>query len=136
MDIEIGNLEVMDTNGTGWFIGFSDWTKTNASDFPGLRFMAEDALARTIHAKWMTHEVGDNRGVAKPPSEGRTISILVSEGGKFRLEFSPDGHFAPSQTRQHTLQQYGDFVIWGEKVYHRWFVLQACTILTLRWVPL
>ncbi|EKV00424.1 hypothetical protein Lepto7375DRAFT_2538 [Leptolyngbya sp. PCC 7375] len=26
MDIEFGNLDNLDTNGTGWFIGFSDWT--------------------------------------------------------------------------------------------------------------
>lgn len=135
MDIEFGNVGALDTKGTGWFIGFSDWTKTNAAGVANLRFMAQDTLAHTIHAKWMVHPVHDDRGAAKPPSEGRTISILVSESGRFRLEFSLDERFGMAQTLRHTLEQHGDFVIWGKNIYHRWFVDQACTILTLRWVP-
>ncbi|HIK14183.1 MAG TPA: hypothetical protein IGS53_02610 [Leptolyngbyaceae cyanobacterium M33_DOE_097] len=135
MDIEFGNVGELNTKHTGWFIGFSDWTRTNAVGTPNLRYMAQDALARTLHAKWMLHPAGDDRGIAKPPSEGRTISILVSESGRFQLEFSLDEQFAEAQTRRYTLQRHGDFIIWGENIYHRWFVEQACTILTLRWVP-
>lgn len=135
MDIEFGNVETLDTNGTGWFIGFSDWTKANVSGIPDLRFMSKDALAHTLHVKWMIHPANDDRGTAKPPSEGRTISILVSESGKFRLEFSKSQDFPTEQTIKYTLQNHGDFVIWGENIHHRWFVDETCTILTLRWVP-
>jgi hypothetical protein len=133
MDLESGNAGRLDTNGTGWFIGFSDWARSTEAGAPNLRFMPKDALSRTLHMKWMQHPKGDPRGVAKPPSEGRTISILVSETGRFRLEFATDAGF--SDVARHTLEQHGDFVIWGERLHHRWFVDEEATILTLRWTP-
>jgi hypothetical protein len=135
VDIEFGNAGALDTNNTGWFVGFSDWTKANIADVTNLRFMEKDALAQTIHMKWMVHPANDPRGAIKPPSEGRTLSILVSEAGRFRLEFSADDRFSPDQSVLHTLQSHGDFVVWGDRIYHRWFVDEACTILTLRWTP-
>lgn len=135
MDIEFGNAGALNTNGTGWFIGFSDWAKANVAGVTDLRFVAKNSLAHTIHMKWMVHPVNDPRGIAKPPSDGRTISILVSEAGKFRLEFSAHSNFPVGQVVQHTLQAHGDFVIWGENIYHRWLVDETCTILTLRWIP-
>jgi hypothetical protein len=135
MDIEFANASTLDTNNTGWFIGFSDWVKATLADGVDLRFMPKEALARTIHVKWMNHPAGDPRGTEKPPSEGRTISILVSEQGRFRIEFSPDGDFESEKAVRHTLQKHGDFVIWGEQIHHRWFVDEACTILTIRWIP-
>jgi hypothetical protein len=135
VDIEFGNAGAVNTNGTGWFIGFSNWAKANVQGVTDLRFMAKNSLAHTIHVKWMAHPKNDDRGTAKPPSDGRAISLLVSEKGVFRLEFSPDQSFAQAQLVAHTLQQHGDFVIWGEGIYHRWFVDEACTILTIRWVP-
>ena len=135
MDIEFGNAGALDTNGTGWFIGFSDWARANVAGVPDLRFMAKGALAHTIHAKWMAHPKGDDRGTAKPPSDGRTLSILVSESGRFRLEFSGDGTFPAGRVVAHTLERHGDFVIWGTNLHHRWFVDEACVVLTFRWVP-
>lgn len=135
MDIEFGNVGSLNTNGTGWFVGFSDWTKANVDGVPDLRFMAKDAVAQTIQAKWMVHPANDDRGTAKPPSEGRTLAILVSESGCFRLEFSLNETFPPEQTRLYILQNHGDFIIWGKNIYHRWFVDRACTILTFRWIP-
>lgn len=139
MDIEFGNAGTLDTHGTGWFIGFSDWTKSSAdqsrAQSPSLRYMPQGGLAHTIHAKWMVHPAHDDRGTHKPPSQGRTISILVSERGLFRIEFAPDERFDPSASSAYTLKAHGDFVIWGEGLHHRWFVDEECTILTLRWVP-
>lgn len=134
MDIEFGNAGKVDTHGTGWFVGFSDWTKSGGAG-PNLRYMPKEGLAHTIHAKWMHHPAGDDRGTKKPPSEGRTISIMVSEGGLFRIEFAPDERFDASDTHRYVLKDHADFVIWGEDIYHRWFVDEDCTILTLRWVP-
>jgi hypothetical protein len=136
VDIEFGNAGALDTNGTGWFIGFSDWARANVPGMTDLRFMPKNSLAHTLHVKWTAHPANDPRGAAKPPSEGRTISILVSERGTFRLEFSPAGDFQAREVVRHTLQNHGDFVIWGENIHHRWFVDEACTVLTLRWVPI
>lgn len=128
MDLEFGNAGEVNTNDTGWFIGFSAWAT-------GLRQMPKDLRSHTMHVKWMEHPAGDPRGIAKPPSEGRTISIFVSERGKFRIEFSPDERFADDQTQRYTLDRHGDFIIWGEDIHHRWFVDDDCVILTIRWIP-
>jgi hypothetical protein len=136
MDIEFGNAGVSNTNGTGWFIGSSDWAKANIPRVPDLRYMAKDSLAHTIQVKWMVHPAGDDRGTSKPPSDGRSISILVSEKGRLRLEFSGDRDFPEGQVIEHVVQNHGDFVIWGENIHHRWFVDQECIILTIRWIPI
>lgn len=135
MDVEFGNAGDVDTEGTGWFIGFSEWTKRGDGGAAGLRHMPADALARTVAVKWMAHPVGDDRGAAKPPSDGRSVAILVSESGSFAFEFATDALFSPGHTVTHALSRHGDFVIWGEGLYHRWIVEQPCTILTIRWVP-
>ena len=136
MDIEAGNAGALDTNGTGWFIGFSDWTKPTNPDTPCLRYMPKYSLAHTLHMKWMEHPAGDDRGAQKPPSEGRTVSILVSERGGFRIEFSSSSTFNDEETVKVSLSRHGDFVIWGENIHHRWFIDEQCTILTLRWIPI
>ncbi len=133
MDVEFGNASKINTSGTGWLVGFGDWFKEVADS---LRFMPCEATASTICVKWMDHPKGDSRGAVKPPSMGRTLSILVSESGKFLLEFSPDKTFPDDRTQSCLLHQHGDFVIWGEGVYHRWRVEEKCTVLTFRWVPL
>ena len=134
MDIEVGNAAALNTNGTGWFIGFSDWTRGDPAS-ANLRYMPKDLLAHTLHMKWMSHPANDDRGTHKPPSEGRTISILVSERGAFRIEFSSDNSFNEEETVKVSLSKHGDFVSWGEDLNHRWFTDEQCTIVTLRWIP-
>lgn len=135
MEIEVGNAGAVETGGSGWFIGFGDWTRGPDPDQGNLRFLPQDTLAAAVQVKWMAHPAHDPRGTDKPCSEGRTISLLVSEGGCFRLEFSPDPSFSPEGLVRHTLERHGDFVIWGPGLHHRWFVDKPCTILTLRWTP-
>ncbi len=132
MEIEVGNASELDTRGTGWFVGFGTWTRDGQLD---LRHVPEQARSRGLCLKWMDHPAGDPRGVGKPPSEGRTLSILASDGGRFRIEFSDDPEFPAGRTVRHTLARRGDFVAWGEGLHHRWFVDRDCTIVTLRWVP-
>lgn len=143
MDIEAGNAGSLDTGGTGWFVGSGPWTHHELSSGisgplqgAALRFMPRGEVARDVQIKWMVHPAGDPRGDAKPPSVGRTISLLVSEKGRFRLEFSCRREFPPSGRIVHTLRRHGDFVIWGPDLHHRWRVEEACTILTVRWTPL
>ena len=135
MDIEFNNAGDIDTNGNGWFIGYSDGAKAGIDGVTDLRYMPKDAEAHTITVKWMFHPAGDDRGQTKPPSEGRTISILVSESGNFVLDFSPSDDFGDPRTVRHELKRCGDFVIWGEGIYHKWSVNNECTILTIRWIP-
>jgi hypothetical protein len=135
MDIEFNNAADLDTKGTGWFIGFSDWTKANVPGISNLRYMSQEQRSHTLCVKWMLHPAHDPRGGAKPISTGRSISILVSESGHFRVEFSKNPEFPPSDIVCHTLKRHGDFVAWGENLYHRWSANESSIILTLRWVP-
>src|SRR5438132_274012 len=96
--------------------------------------MAKNALAHTIGIKWMEHAKGDPKGIDKPESDGCTLSILVSQADKFRLEFASDKK-CEHVVRSAVLEKYGDFVIWGGGTHHQWFVDEDSTILTVRWVP-
>lgn len=135
MDIEFGNAGTLETDQTGWFIGFSQWAKSREAQAANLRYMPKDSLLHTLHVKWMAHSANDNRGTQKPPSQGRTISMLVSENGSFRIHFAPNDQFDEAELIEYRLSAHGDFVIWGENIHHRWFVDEACTIMTLRWIP-
>lgn len=130
MDIEFGNAGTVDTNNTGWFLGFSDWTKSPAGR---LRHVSQEDIAKSLCVKWFHHPKGDPCGEPRPLSEGRTISILVSEHGQFRLEFSTSADFSTDDVSSYVLRSHGDFVIWGEGFYHRAFGEEPSTILTLRW---
>ena len=133
-NIEFGNAGRLDTNGTGWFIGFSDWTRSAGT--VDLRFVPPDAHLKGLCVKWFFHAAGDPNGQPKPVSEGRTMSILVGAPSEFRLEFSRDADFEPAQERRvHTLREPGDFVVWGEGIHHRAFGIQPACILTIRWQP-
>ncbi len=133
MDIEFGNAAQLDTNGTGWFVGFSECAKSQIA--ASLRYMPQDRRAHTLCMKWMQHPAHDSRAAVKPVSVGRTISILVSESGAFRVEFSRRQDFSEDLLIRHILRRHGDFVAWGENLYHRWFADEDSTILTLRWIP-
>lgn len=135
MHIEFNNASALDTKGTGWFVGFSEWAKANEPGVFDLRYLPREMRSHSLCMKWMAHPKGDPRGGSKPPSEGRTLSILVSESGRFRLQFCEHPEFAVGQVVEYALDRHGQFVVWGEGLYHRWFVDADCTILTLRWVP-
>jgi len=136
MDVEFNNAGKVDTNETGWFVGFSEWAKANLPGGANLRYMSRHSLSHTLCVKWMDHKVTDPNGSGKPVSDGRAISILVSENGRFRVEFSDHPNFPAGQTVKHTLQNHGDFVIWGDHLYHQWFVDEPCSIVTIRWIPI
>jgi hypothetical protein len=135
LDIEFNDASTLDTHGTGWFLGYSDWTRPKAHGQPELRYMPKDLRSHTLAMKWMFHPQGDLLGTDKPKSEGRTLSIMVSESGRFRLQFSSHAHFPAGDVVEHVLSRHGQFSAWGADIYHRWFVDEDCTILTLRWIP-
>jgi hypothetical protein len=134
LQIETGNAGKLDTQGTGWFLGFSDWTRYGENGAGGLRYMPVDCRSHGLCMKWMVHPAGDPRGTDKPVSEGRTMSILIGSG-RFRIAFSESKDFSPGATREIVLSDPGDFVAWGAGIYHRYAVDVECTVLTLRWIP-
>jgi len=131
MEIERGNVETINTNGTGWIVGFGPWLENSL-----LRQMSELSPARRVGVKWMCHHTTDDpaRGKNKPVSKGRTISILVSQEGGIRLEFWSDNNDESPMTC--VLKEHGDYVIWGEGIYHQWSVEADSTVLTVRWIPI
>ena len=132
MEVEFGNAGEVNTNGTGWFIGFSEWSKTGTAC---LRHMPPDLHAAGLCVKWFLHNRGDPNGERKPLSEGRTISILVGAPGEFKIEFSLSAAFEPNETVSYVLRKPGDFAAWGKGIYHRAFGVQQSCILTIRWLP-
>ncbi|MDM0021619.1 hypothetical protein [Variovorax saccharolyticus] len=128
-NVEFGNAGDLDTHGTGWFVGFSDWTRKPPTH---LRHVPAEELAGGLCVKWFSHPAGNPNGEYKPLSEGRTMSILVSPSSEFRIEFSASDDFA-TDIVAHTLRRHGDFVIWGPGLFHRAFGVQPACILTVRW---
>lgn len=131
MDILVGNAHDADTRGTGWFLGFSEWTHTGGGD---LLHVPQDQDVRGVSMKWFDHPPGHDSGGAKPLSEGRTVSILVSEGSEFRIDFCDAEDFSSSPVKTAVLRRHGDFAAWGAGVYHRWHCVARSTVLTLRFV--
>ena len=130
--IEFGNAGELNTNGTGWIIGFSPWSKPGDAN---LRHIPPGLNAKGLCVKWFMHEAGNPRGEIKPISQGRTISLLVGQPGEFKLEFSLTESFKPGETLACVLREPGDFAVWGEGIYHRWYCGQPSSILTIRWQP-
>jgi hypothetical protein len=130
LPVEFGNAEGVNTGETGWFIGFSEWTKSAPHS---LRNIPTGAQTAGLCLKWFTHAAGDPSGQQKPINTGRTVSILLSRESEYQLDCSSNLDFEPDLSITHTLRRAGDFVIWGADVYHRAFGIQPATILTLRW---
>ena len=132
MDILTGNAQFAKTEGTGWFLGFSAWTRLPGSD---LLHVPRKQLLSGLCVKWFDHMAGDASGNDKPISEGRTISILITAASDFRLEFSCASDFPTDGTRIALLRRQGDYVAWGAGLFHRWRCIDHSTILTIRWSP-
>ena len=129
MHLHTGNAYDADTQGSGWFIGFSDWTRAAGG---GLLHVPRDAALSGLCVKWFDHPSG-HEGGAKPVSEGRTMSMLVTTGSRFELAFSEAPDFPAGATRTVLLERPGDFAAWGAGLHHRWRCLDRSTILTVRW---
>lgn len=130
MHLVTGNFSDADTRGTGWVVGFSDWTRLPGSD---LLHVPQDAALSGLCLKWYDHADGHESGNTKAPSTGRTVSLLVNEGAHFELDFSEDPGFPPERTRTVVFRRAGDYAAWGAGVQHRWRCVRRSTILTVRW---
>jgi hypothetical protein len=133
MELLTGNAYDADTRGTGWFIGFSDWTRHGPGE---LLHVPREQPLQGLCVKWFDHPAGQRSLPNKPLSEGRTVSILVSAEARFRIDFCERPDFPPALTRSVLLQRAGDFAAWGPGLHHRWEALERATVLSLRWNPL
>lgn len=130
MDIETGNAHELDTQVTGWFIGFSDFTRSSLN---GWRHVPQGEPVTGLCVKWFHHEPG-HESSGKPVSSGRTMSILVTDGAHFELDFCRSPDF-DDEVRTVVFRREGDFAVWGEGLYHRWRCMSRVTIATVRWTP-
>ena len=105
-----GNAAEAARNTRGWFLGHF---------MPG----DDNALRNSdLEVKWFTHAAGETRPEWSPPSEVRTLNILIR--GRFVLLF-PD--------HEVLLEKEGDFVLFGPDIAHSFRCEEESLVLTVRW---
>ena len=75
LGVEFGNAGDMDTNGTGWFVGFSEWTRHPPSH---LRHVPATELAAGLCVKWFSHPAGKSERRVQA-DERRASDVGVGE---------------------------------------------------------
>lgn len=96
----------------GWFVG---------------HFIAPDCGPRCtgdVEVKWGEHVAGEERASTCVNQRATTLTLLHK--GSFGVEFLEEGLFI-------TLEQSGDYVVFGPGVSHTWKALADSTVLTVRW---
>lgn len=105
-----GNAADASRNTRGWFLGHFMPGEGNA-----LR-------SSDLEVKWFTHAKGETRPQWSPPSDVRTLNILIR--GRFALLF-PD--------HEVLLEKEGDFVLFGPDIAHSFRCEEESLVLTVRW---
>jgi hypothetical protein len=109
-----GNATVDQVRATGWFVG---------------QFVSPDRGPRhqtDVELKWAMHPGGERRrGAPEANGNATTISVLIR--GALRATFHIDG-----TRRVVTLQEEGDYVIFGPDVVHSWEALGDTVVLSVR----
>ena len=110
----VGNAVADGVRGTGWFIG--------KFEFGTIWGRHQEAL----EVKWGSHARGESRphGLA-PNGAATTISILVR--GLFQTTFVLNG-----KTHVVTMNQEGDYIIFGPDLVHGWEALEDSVVLSVR----
>ena len=136
--LEYGNawqLRPPDQPHSNWIIGDHPAIPTDSLRFvrhrtevPGLE---TPDLMQNLSLKWFEHQLDDCPawGQNKPPSQGRTLSLLAGEG-EFELRFRRG-----SGELVLVLDVPGDYALWGDGLEHSWRPLRPSSLLTLRWLP-
>lgn len=137
--LEVGNawtLRDPQAPHTNWLVG--DHPAIPAESLRFLRHLGhpDGAEATTnLAVKWFVHDPADppEWGQAKPPSVGRTLSLLGSAGA-FELCFRrAGGETEAGEDVEVVLEEAGDFALWGPGLAHSWRVLAPSVVLTVRW---
>jgi hypothetical protein len=102
---------ITDANGNrGWLLG---------------HFMGEAGGVRAsdaVEVKWGIHPAGQNRDTWTTGEERTTLLILIR--GRFHLALSVGSV---------TLEDEGDYVVWGPGIDHSWQAEEDSTVITVRW---
>jgi hypothetical protein len=105
-----GNVGTVSKDTRGWFLGHF---------MPG----ADNPLRSSdLELKWYTHAKGETRSEWAPGNPVKTLNILIR--GHFVLLF-PD--------REVSLENEGDFVLFGPGVPHSFRSMQESLVFTARW---
>jgi hypothetical protein len=127
---------------TNWLVG--DHPAIPAESLRFLRHLGHPAGPDTtanLAVKWFVHDPADppEWGQAKPPSVGRTLSLLAAPGA-FELRFrrpggetQAGGESKAGEEVEVVLEEPGDFALWGPGLAHSWRVLAPSVVLTVRW---
>lgn len=109
----VGNAQIDQMRGTGWFIG-----QFVPADL-GLRHQID------VELKWGIHPDGEKRSHPWANGNGTTISVLIE--GKISVAFHV------GETLQVvTLQQAGEYIIFGPDVVHAWEAIGHTVVLSVR----
>jgi len=106
----VGNAATDGQPWRGWIIG---------------HFIDGDAPIRTseeVEVKWGIHPAGEERANWQTTEHRTTVLVLIQ--GRFQINMSVHGH---------TLQQQGDYAMWGPGIGHSWKAEEDSVVLTIRW---
>jgi quercetin dioxygenase-like cupin family protein len=88
-------------------------------------FLGQDGGVRTsdsVEVKWGIHPAGEGRGAWSTDEQRTTLLLLVR--GRFRLDLS---------VASVTLEQEGDYAVWGPGIDHCWQAEEDSVVVTVRW---
>ena len=107
-EIYAGNAQADGTDTRGWVIG---------SFIPeGIRH-SED-----VEVKWGVHKAGEARTEWVTGERRTTVCVLIS--GSFVLQF---------RDKEVSLDNQGDYAMWGEGTDHKWQAQADSVVMTIRW---
>jgi hypothetical protein len=109
-DWYVGNAHTDAQDHRGWLIGHF----LNEAD--GVR------ASRAVEVKWGIHPAGEGRDTWVTGEQRTTLLLLVS--GRFRVDLSV-GSF--------TLENEGDYALWGPGIDHCWQAEKDTVVITVRW---
>jgi quercetin dioxygenase-like cupin family protein len=104
----------------GWLLGhfLGDDGDVRATDAVEVKWGVHPA----VEVKWGVHPAGERRD-AWATDERRT-SLLLLVRGRFRLDLSVGSA---------TLENEGDYVVWGPGIDHCWQAEEDSVVITVRW---
>ena len=109
----VGNAALDQVRGTGWFVG------QFVPPELGLRHQTD------VELKWGVHKNGEKRSHPSANGNSTTISVLIK--GTLHVTFQRN-----KTSQGVTLQQAGDYVVFGPEIVHSWEAVGDTIVLTVR----
>jgi hypothetical protein len=109
-DWYVGNAHEDSQDHRGWLVGHF------LGESDGVR------ASRDVEVKWGVHPAGEGRDAWVTDERRTTLLLLVS--GRFHVDLSV-GSF--------TLENEGDYAMWGPGIDHQWRAEKDTVVITVRW---